>query len=127
MASRSPLAVSDASVSSVISVAVALWRCTSHPSGSRLIEVSPMGQTPAPGTVVPQKTIGTLPCPIVILTDFGLPEGSSPLVAHDRGVANLTSGSLTISKGLRTGLITFMVRNHSIFQPLTSAPILGPS
>jgi hypothetical protein len=109
MASRFPLAVSDTPVSSVVSVAVALWRRTRHPSGSRLVEVSPLGQTSAPGTSVPQKIVGTLPCPIVILTDFGLPSGSTPWVAHDRGVANCTSGSLTISQGLRTGLITFMV------------------
>src|SRR5687768_4769460 len=57
-------------------------------SGSRLVEVSPAGQTSAPGTSVPQKIVGTLPCPIVMITDFGLPEGSIPLVAHDRGVAN---------------------------------------
>ena len=107
MASRPPLAVSDAPVSSVVSVTVASWRRTRHPSGSRLVEVSPAGQTSAPGTSVPQKIVGTLPCPIVMITDFGLPEGSIPLVAHDRGVANRTSGSLTLSLGLRSGLITF--------------------
>jgi len=73
MASRSPLAVSDAPVSSAISVAVASWRRTRHPSGSRLVEVSPVGQTSAPGTPVPQKIVGTLPCPIVMITDLGLP------------------------------------------------------
>jgi hypothetical protein len=107
MASRFPLAVSDAPVSSVLSVAVALWRRTRHPSGSRLVEVSPVGQTSAPGTLVPQKIVGTLSCPIVMITDLGLPSGSTPWVAHDRGVANFTSGSLTLSPGLRSGLITF--------------------
>ena len=73
MASRLPLAVSDAPVSSVDSVAVASWRRTTHPSGSRLVEVSPPSQTSAPGTPVPQKTLGTLSCPIVMITDFWLP------------------------------------------------------
>ena len=69
MASRPPLAVSDAPVSSVVSVTVASWRRTRHPSGSRLVEISPVGQTSAPGTLVPQKIVGTLSCPIVMSTD----------------------------------------------------------
>ncbi len=57
---HSRLAVSDASVSSVLSVAVAPWRRTRHPSGSRLVEVSFLDQTSAPGTPVPQKTSRTI-------------------------------------------------------------------
>lgn len=106
MASTLSFAVSDAPVSSVDSVAVASWRRTMHPSGSRLVEVSPPSQTSAPGTAVPQKTFGTLSCPIVMITALWLPSGSSPLVAHDRGVANSTSELLAVSKGLRSGLIT---------------------
>ena len=73
IASRFPLAVSDAPVFSVVLVAVTPWRRTRHPSGSRLVEVSPVGQTSAPGTPVPQKTIGTLPCPSVKMTPVMAP------------------------------------------------------
>jgi hypothetical protein len=73
MASHFPLAVSDAPVFSMGSVAVAKWRRTKHPSGSRRVEVSPVGQLSAPGTTVPQKTLSALPCPIVINTHVMVP------------------------------------------------------
>ncbi len=38
---------------------------------------------------VPQKTLGTLPCPIVFITlDLALPNGAIPMLARGRGVAN---------------------------------------
>jgi hypothetical protein len=38
--------------------------------------------------IVPQKTLGTLPCPIVMITvHVALPEGSTPQLARGRGVA----------------------------------------
>jgi hypothetical protein len=38
--------------------------------------------------IVPQKTLGTLPCPIVTITvHVALPEGSTPTLARGRGVA----------------------------------------
>ena len=38
--------------------------------------------------IVPQKTLGTLPCPIVTSTVYvALPEGSTPKLARGRGVA----------------------------------------
>lgn len=73
MASALSFAVSNAPVSSVDSVAAASWRRTTHPSGSRLVEVSLPSQTSAPGASAPQKTLGTLSCPIVMVTDLWLP------------------------------------------------------
>ena len=38
--------------------------------------------------IVPQKTLGTLPCPIVMITvHVALPEGAIPQLARGRGVA----------------------------------------
>jgi hypothetical protein len=106
MAPALSFAVSDAPVSSMDSVAVTSKRRTTHPSGSRLFEVSLTSQTSAPGASAPQKTFGTLSCPIVMFTDFWLPSGSSLLVAHNRGVANWASELLAVSKRLKSGLIS---------------------
>jgi hypothetical protein len=90
LASRSRFAVLLAPVSSVVVMSLALWRRTRHPSGSRpMRDTSPYGQASGPlARIVPQKTLGTLPCPIVMITvHVALPEGSIPQLARGRGVA----------------------------------------
>jgi hypothetical protein len=73
-----------------LTVASAPVRRTSHPSGSRRIDLSRPRQTSAPGTCVPQKTLGSLPCPIVYRVQISwLPRGSNFSRAHGRGVARL--------------------------------------
>ena len=80
MASHFPLAVSDTSVFSLVSVVIASQRRTTHPSGSRLVENSPFGQFSAPGASAPQKTIRTRPCPNVKIT-----RALAPLRRHALG------------------------------------------
>ena len=54
------------------------------------MDVSLASQTSAPGTFVPQKTLGSLPCPIVYSVQIAwLPRGSNFSRAHGRGVARL--------------------------------------
>src|SRR6266446_2619559 len=55
---------------------------------------------------VPQKTLGSLPCPIVYSVQIAwLPHGSNFNRAHGRGVANSTIRQQAICHGLRLGLI----------------------
>src|SRR5438067_773378 len=55
---------------------------------------------------VPQKTLGSLPCPIVYSVQISwLPRGSNFNRAHGRGVANSTIRQQAICHGLRLGLI----------------------
>jgi len=55
---------------------------------------------------MPQKTLGSLPCPIVYSVQIAwLPRGSNFDRAHGRGVANSTIRQQAICHGLRPGLI----------------------
>ena len=55
---------------------------------------------------MPQKTLGSLPCPIVYSVQIAwLPRGSNFDRAHGRGVANSTIRQQAICHGLRLGLI----------------------
>src|SRR5213593_2320270 len=55
---------------------------------------------------MPQKTLGSLPCPIVYSVQIAwLPRGSNFDRAHGRGVANSTIRQQAICQGLRPGLI----------------------
>ena len=60
---------------------------TSHPSGSRPRSEPRRDSTPAPGTSVPQTTVGTQPCPLDTAQDVWLPGGATPCQAHGRGVS----------------------------------------
>ena len=53
---------------------------------------------------VPQKTLGTLPCPIVTSTvHMALPEGATPTLARGRGVAKLNKSLGGPLSGVETG------------------------
>jgi hypothetical protein len=98
MASRSRFAVSPAPVSSAVSVSIAPWRRTRHPSGSRLVEVSPLGQTSAPGT---HRAPENPRYPAVSNRDdhnsYGSPKGVHPKAgSRQRRRKNLTSRSEAI-------------------------------
>ena len=55
---------------------------------------------------MPQKTLGSLPCPIVYSVQIAwLPRGSNFDRAHGRGVANSAIRRQAICHGLRPGLI----------------------
>src|SRR2546426_11190664 len=55
---------------------------------------------------MPQKTLGSLPCPIVYSVQIAwLPRGSNFDRAHGRGVANSTIRQQAICHGLRPGRI----------------------
>lgn len=108
MASRCRFAVSPAPVSSAIVMSLALWRRTRHPSGSRLVEVSPVGQTSAPGTYrAPENPR----YPAVSNRDkhsaCGSPIGVHPEAgSRQRRRKNSTSRLEAICEGLRPGLIS---------------------
>ena len=71
-----------------ILVASVPMRRPSHPSGSRPLNASLCRQTSAPGICMPQKTLGSLPCPILYSVQITwLPHGSNFNRAHGRGVA----------------------------------------
>ena len=87
-------------------VVSAPMRRTSHPSGSRPFDVSLLRQTSAPGIFMPQKTLGSLSCPIVYSVQITwLPRGSTFARAHGRGVAPLGHAVAGHLYGLRPGLI----------------------
>ncbi len=107
MASTFHLAVSDASMFSLVLVVIASQRRTTHPSGSRLVEKLALRPAPCPWHIcAPENHRYPAVSKREDHTGYGYSTSASPLVAHDRGVANLTSGSQAISKGLRVGLIT---------------------
>src|SRR5215831_3462260 len=65
-------------------------RRTKHPSGSRLLTSRSHTRRPPLAPSVPQKTISSLPCPIVYCAQMSwLPCGSRFSLAHGRGVARL--------------------------------------
>ena len=93
----------------LVVVSVTLRR-TSHPSGSRLMDVSLLRQTSAPGTRRAPENLGSLPCPIVYNAQITwLPRGSNRSGAHGRGVARPPIRWQAICEGLRLGLITWVV------------------
>jgi hypothetical protein len=108
MASHSRFAVLPAPVSSTVLVSIAVWRRTRHPSGSRLVEVSPVGQTSAPGTYrAPENPR----YPAVSNRDdhssCGSPKWVHPKTgSRQRRRRNLTSRSEAICHGLRPGRIS---------------------
>src|SRR5262249_18595758 len=73
-------------------------RRTKHPSGSRLLTSRSPARHPPLAPSVPQKTVSSLPCPIVYSSQMPwLPWGSRFPMAHGRGVARLhkpVAGSL---------------------------------
>ena len=119
--------ISDASVSSLLWRRLVLRR-TSHPSGSRLIDVSRSRQTSAPGTVRAPKTLGALPCPIGYIAQMSwLPRGSNFYRAHSRGVARLHNPVAGHLSRVETGTnqIQWMLTNFS--PSLRPQPYFGPT
>src|SRR5215510_15604880 len=91
-------------------------RRTSHPSGSRPFDVSLLHQTSAPGIFMPQKTLGSLPCPILYSVQITwLPHGSNFHRAHGRGVAPLGHAAAGHLSWVETGThhIGWVVTNFS--------------
>src|SRR5437764_15429450 len=69
---------------------------------------------------MPQKTLGSLPCPIVYSVQIAwLPRGSTFDRAHGRGVAKLGQSTVGICHGLRQGLIR-MGGYYPTFPPASS-------
>jgi hypothetical protein len=67
--------------------------------------------------VMPQKTVGALPCPIVYRSQMPwLPCGSRFPMAHGRGVARLTRPEGSLYHGLRSGRSKRMVREDKNFK-----------
>jgi hypothetical protein len=76
--------------------------------------------------VMPQKTVGALPCPIVYRSQMPwLPCGSRFPMAHGRGVARLTRPEGSLYHGLRSGRSKRMVRNHFSYPSLTATQLLA--
>src|SRR6059036_2621230 len=73
---------------------------------------------------MPQKTLGSLPCPIVYSVQIAwLPRGSNFDRAHGRGVANSTIRQQAICQGLRPGLI----RTGGYYPTFPPASSLNPT
>jgi hypothetical protein len=67
--------------------------------------------------VMPQKTVGALPCPIVYRSQMPwFPCGSRFPMAHGRGVARLTRPEGSLYHGLRSGRSKRMVREDKNFK-----------
>jgi hypothetical protein len=94
---RSQLVAADASLFSCVWYRLGKRR-TKHPSGSRPLPSRSQARRLPLAPSVPQKTVSSLPCPIVYSSQMPwLPWGSCCPMAHGRGVARLhnpSAGSL---------------------------------
>jgi hypothetical protein len=97
-------------------------RRTKHPSGSRPLTSRSQARRLPLAPLVPQKTVSSLPCPIVYCSQMlWLPWGSRFPMAHGRGVTRLhnpVAGYLVWGE-VRTNQINGC---QPLFQPVSNAP-----
>ena len=97
-------------------------RRTKHPSGSRPLTSRSHTRRPPLAPSVPQKTISSLPCPIVDCAQMSwLPWGSRFSLAHGRGVAKLHNPIAGHLGGGRSGRIRW-AGCQPLFEPVSNAP-----